>query len=362
MEKNKAVNGREEIKATNILKGIAIWFVIINHVGWITEFDKRHFSLWIYVAVSIFVVITGYHYALSMIGLEDVAIVNGFEESYTNNILKWYSGKKFFKKILKVLVPYSIMFIIWLIYRKMITGNFLTGGISQTVSFFLRGGTGPGGYYTPVILQFLVIFPCFYFLIKKDRLKGAFLVLFLAIHYEFLRTVWNFSSEFYRIFFFRLAFALTLGILLQKYYHLLKSTCIPHIMFMLGFIFLLGMSYLQYKPQTISSWTSTSYAAAPYAFSIVYFFLRQENFFKRHSANWLIILMEYVGKASYCIMLTQQLYFTMGIERYFKPYVNNFVLCVIDIVLCTVVGVGFFRFSSWGTNWIFDNFYVRLKM
>lgn len=86
MEKNKAVNGREEIKATNILKGIAIWFVIINHVGWITEFDKRHFSLWIYVAVSIFVVITGYHYALSMIGLEDVAKANGFEESYTNNI------------------------------------------------------------------------------------------------------------------------------------------------------------------------------------------------------------------------------------------------------------------------------------
>lgn len=202
MEKNKAVNGREEIKATNILKGIAIWFVIINHVGWITEFDKRPFSLWIYVAVPIFVVITGYHYALSMIGLEDVAKANGFEESYTNNILKWYSGKKFLKKILKVLVPYSIMFIIWLIYRKMITGNFLTGGISQTVSFFLRGGTGPGSYYTPVILQFLIIFPCFYFLIQKDWFKGAFLVLFLAIHYEFLRTVWNFSSEFYRIFSF----------------------------------------------------------------------------------------------------------------------------------------------------------------
>lgn len=68
----------------DILKGICILFVIITHFGWEAEERLRYgFPFWIDMAVPVFMIISGYVYALSYRRKG----VDSFEKAYKLSII-----------------------------------------------------------------------------------------------------------------------------------------------------------------------------------------------------------------------------------------------------------------------------------
>ena len=255
---------KKHLITTDMLKAIAIVLIIVNHVAWPKGFTNEFmFPLWVYQNVPIFMIITGIHYSISLKNIEDA----------DQSIIKWYEKNIFTRKLRRILLPYSVAFAIIIIYR------FLHGydyTLITIIKNYIVGGPGPGGYYTPLIIQILVIFPIIYRGISKRPLSIIYVV-FLSIVYEFICKFFGLSAEFYRIFFMRHVVTISLGIILVQFFNQLKNTVIPYIALITGSIYLLGVTCLGYSPKLVTSWVSTSFFASPYAFGIVFLFMKLER-------------------------------------------------------------------------------------
>lgn len=87
---------------TDVLKALAIIFVILTHVAYPDGFNKNLYTYSVYEAVAIFMVITGIHYTMSYERLKS--------DNECEN-LEWYRKSVFTKKITRILVPYTIVFL-----------------------------------------------------------------------------------------------------------------------------------------------------------------------------------------------------------------------------------------------------------
>lgn len=208
-------------RTTNILKAVSIFFVVFQHslqtnanVHDQEIFRVFGFNFWILQAVSVFVIVTGFHYSVSMKKQE--------------NELDWYRKDVFIKKFSRIILPYSFMFLCFLFYM-LITK---TGKLNQNVLFtYLKGGPGPGGYYTWILIQFLIVFPVIYYLVKRSPLLGSIFVLSINILYEYAVFQGVIRSSFNRLCCIRLLTGLLLGILIYHYADELKKTVIPALIF-----------------------------------------------------------------------------------------------------------------------------------
>ena len=69
--------------------------------------------------------------------------------------------------------------------------------------------------------------------------------------------------------------------------------------------------------------------------------------------------LEKVGKASYNIFLTQMVYF-ISLDGFIKKYINNiFVMSLINIFICVIVGILFYEIDCYGYG--FSKNYVYPK-
>ncbi len=110
---------------SDILKAISICFVILMHslqykanADYQKIYREFGFDFWVAQAVSVFVIITGFHYAASLEGLSK-------EET-------WYRKDIFLKKLLRVIPAFTFIFLLWNIC-------FLQGNIklALTAYFFI---------------------------------------------------------------------------------------------------------------------------------------------------------------------------------------------------------------------------------
>lgn len=125
MNNSESQKIRKRLKSTAVLKGIAIILVIINHVGWSEHIALKNFAFWVYQAVPVFAVITGFHYSNSL--------------AQDNDFLAWYEKKRFLKKACRIWIPYTVMFTVSVI-GYIILGNRLT--IVKVIKEYCRGGGG----------------------------------------------------------------------------------------------------------------------------------------------------------------------------------------------------------------------------
>lgn len=121
---------KETYISTNIMKAVAILFVIVMHslqynkaLDYSLIYRTLGFDFWVAQAVSIFVVITGFHYAMSIEKLEKEIV--------------WYRKDIFLKKLLRILPVYSVAFLFWIIYI-LVTGSGNVG--LQCLFIYLKGG------------------------------------------------------------------------------------------------------------------------------------------------------------------------------------------------------------------------------
>lgn len=328
---------RRRYISTNYMKAIAICFVIMNHTLNYTKLTEEisllnktyALNFWMYQGVSIFVVITGIHYAASFVQGE------------------WYQKRKFVTRMLRFLVPYTIMFIAWMILNLGVR----RGGFSEKFLFYyLSGGGGPGSYYTPIMFQILIIFPIIYYVLDKNLLEGIMLLILICICYELAVKYGILRASFNRLCCVRLLPGVSGGILIYKYYERLKGTVIPHICLAIGIILLLWRTYGGYSTQLVVFWINSSYIGIFYAIGIVSLVILNEDkwiFLQKRNKMFtnISVLIQYIGKASFHIFLFQQLYFCFGFYKY-GDILGTRIFMIIDLFICIFGGLLFYFFES----------------
>lgn len=324
---NKQTRGGERNHLIDVIKGICIIFVIINHYDWNKEqWNQLLFPFWVVMAVPIFMIISGYVGALS------------FDRKGFESLSDCYQLKEIISKCLRFTIPFLIMYLFEL-YFDVINGASVKG----LIVMFFTGGNGPGGYYFPVMIQFVFLFPIIYIFIKREGFAGLLFFFILNAIFEILQKFYGLNEECYRLIILRYLFVIAFGC----YLYLRKNEKIKiqyHIIsFCVGIGFILLFIYSSYKPQIITYWTGTSFLCCLYVAPIVNYLFRI-NLYKK------IFPLEILGRASFNIFLIQKLYF-FSIETIIQKFISNVVLLnVANIMICCIFGVLFYLVETPLTN------------
>lgn len=318
---------------TDVLKALAIIFVILTHVAYPDGFNKKIYTYSVYEAVAIFMVITGIHYTMSYERLKS---------ANENENLEWYRNSVFTKKITRILVPYTIAFFATLYvlcgygHQKFILINW--------IKYYLKGGVGPGGYFTSQIIQIIIIFPFIYKIVDRFKVLGSIWIgVVFSIAYEYFVKYFGISQEFYRLCCFRQVFLIILGAVFIKYYKELKDTSIPCIIFIVGFIYITATSYFGYKDPIITSWNGGSFMGGMYAAGIVFACLiLNDRLALFAESNFIFKGISFVGKASLQIFLFQQFWFVTGFEKVLLSKLRYRYLIPTEVIVCVICGILFY--------------------
>lgn len=312
----------------DILKGLCILFIVITHFTWTTE-ERLHllFPFWIEMAVPIFMIISGYVYSLSY----QRQRINCFKDAYRpSNVIN---------KIIRYTLPFLVIYLVELAYIVCTGQATLSPNIIwEWILGFLQGGIGPGSYYYPVMIQFIFVYPMIYFILKKYSGNGLVLCFAINALYELFQRVIGMNGDIYRLLIFRYVFVIAAGCYLaSKEYKPNFKIEIP--ICIIGIAYIIGINYLGYTPRIIIYWTNTSFIACLYIIPIIYLLINKIK--EYHFAP-----LEYIGKASYNIFLTQMLWYSFGSWFVEKYITNRAILLVIYLIICIGSGVVFYLIET----------------
>lgn len=139
---------KKRIDFLDYLKAICVIMVIITHYEW-EDKGSPFFTMVINMAVPVFMIISGYNFAMSN------------RKKTDGNLRKMYAWEMIKPKLIRFLVPFFTVCIIEIIIL-MIEDKHI-----NPPRIFLLGAYGPGSYYVPIMIQLLVIFPIIYKLVEK---------------------------------------------------------------------------------------------------------------------------------------------------------------------------------------------------
>ena len=327
---------KQRLYCIDILKGICSIFVIITHYNWQeTERLKFLFPFWIDMAVPVFMIISGYLYAKS------------YKKKEISNIGSAYLLENILNKIFRFTFPFTIIFLIEQILFYILTvENWNNKNIWSFIYLFLRGGTGPGSYYYPVMIQFIFVFPVIYFIIKKHDFKGLLLCGILNALFEILKCAYCMSEECYGWLMFRYLFVIAFGCYME-----IRKTKLKNIWYftslIIGVLFIIIVCYTEYTPVIVIFWTRTSFISGLYIIPIMVILINKINFRCK--------ILELFGKASFNIFLVQMVYFNF-IE--WIPYQINSRLgqILINIIVCVSLGSIFYYIEGNLGRKLFKNY------
>ncbi len=215
---NKQYNGGGYNSLIDIIKGLCILFVIFTHYQWTNEeWHRMLFPFWIDMAVPVFMIISGYLGASSFFNRN----VNTIKDAYSLSLL--------ISKCLRLIIPFTIAFLLELIVEIGFIHN--KSAIGLFTSYF-TGGFGPGSYYFPIMIQFVFIFPLIYYVVKEYGIKAVLLFFILNGVYEFLQRVYGLSESCYRLLLLRYMFVIAFG----SYVFLYKNERIKNIWIIIAFV------------------------------------------------------------------------------------------------------------------------------
>ena len=318
---------REHEHSVDIVKGLCIIFVIINHYSWQdSERLKFLFPFWIHMAVPAFMVISGYVYTKS------------FHNNHLNSIGDAYTINNILRRILKYSIPFIIAFAVEEIIFTF-SGN-INHNIAQIGRSFLNGGHGPGGYYYPILIQFIFYFPIIFVIIQKYDFKGVVICGLINFIYELLKRSYGMNAECYRLLLFRYTLLIAFGCYLAmgkyKRHRLLSVIC-----FFTGGTYIFLTQYIGIVPPITNFWTGTSMWAALFLISF------SPSLIINKIKNRPI---EILGKASYEIFLIQMVYYSYPVFYVYKFMTSRALQVLITITLCVFVGIVFYYFVTPLTN------------
>ena len=229
-------------------KGVAILLVILTHVG-IPDRTRMMlaFPFWVNMAVPLFMLVSGFVFARS------------FERRGISSVGAAFRPSVFIPSILRLAIPYLLIFPV-----EAMKGG---GSAVEIVKWAIVGGWGPGSYYYPVMMQFLVAFPFVYVCFRKNRKVGLALCLFADIAYDVIQQCVGVPDGIYRLIGLRYLGLIGVGVSLAMQN---GTSCIGGRMknavvgslFAVGGLFIVATQYMGITPGLYPKWTSTSLVAS----------------------------------------------------------------------------------------------------
>jgi hypothetical protein len=256
------------------------------------------------------------------------------------------------KKILKrIILPFTVIWlfeILVLVFIKKETHI-------NYVRSYVFGGLGPGSFFTPVFLQFLITFPIIFWTINKfDKFNQNLMIIgvfCLSLLLEWICVVLNTPDWVYRLLFVRYVFASVLGIYFVK--NKLNAKPLLLVLLVLSVVYIYAITYLHSNLPNRIIYPAWGFQHAPgYFFTAFLLVLLWKGFPVLKDLGKKIAP---IGKASYHIFLFQMVYFylnviTQGRITRIVPNLNQIVLLLIllvaNITICTLFGYLFFRLNS----------------
>ncbi len=334
---------KKHYRNIDFLKGICIIIVIFEHAGWSREtWLKGLFPFWDRIAIPMFMVISGFVYTLSL---------------QRKGMENYYSFHELSHKLKRYLRPYIIAFSIenvaYLIiankaFRRFIENHFhfpINSIFSERVTIlnslksFISGGYGPGNYYTPVLIQLIILFPLLYILIKTLKYKGLFLSGILCFAFELCQYFFKIPNSIYRCLIFRHLITICFGIYLAlKLYT--KNTILNLLSLLIGLTYIVAHSYFQFTPGFFNSnWADVNFIACLFYCPIIAFLIKKEKLHFRP--------IEQIGKASYHIYLTQMVYYNFFKKTFIIKLINNsYLWCLVSMIICAIFGLCFYHLEK----------------
>ncbi len=320
--KIKIIMIKKELQFINILKAIAIIFVIITHNNYSANIKGNiFFSYFICMAVPLFMLISGFNYSLSFSNIKDCCLKN-----YLKSILR---------KFIRLTLPFLIIFFAECGFNVLNIRNL------HFTTALINGGLGPGSYYYPVMVQIILLFPLIYIWIKKYQVKGIIIVFLAQFLFEIICYLTNIKAEVYRILCFRYIFLISLGCYLSVKNDKIK----PNILILMEIV---GISYINilicsnsaqiYAPFT--HWASTSLLTAFYIFPIFAYTFYNHN---QDISNGFLKVISDIGRASWHIFLVQMIYFCI-IPYSFKYSLK--IMLPISLLVNTILGWLFYKIEK----------------
>ena len=274
-------------------------------------------------------IISGYVYSLSL---------NKENPSCSLDII---TSEYLIKKIFRLTIPFTILFVLeWavlLIFSDNYAFNLMT--LKTIGVYFLTGGTGPGSYYYPVMMQFVFVAPLIFCVIKKYEEKGVVLSFVANLFYEVLQRAYGMNEQCYRLLLFRYTFLIAFGCYLALNRNKFKKRWY-FIAFLAGIAFQILTQYTQYNARIIIYWTRTSCISALYIIPIFFIMI------KLVKPEFCVKPINAIGRASYNVFLVQMVYYFHFAKHIYKIVESRPIQIIINIIICSLVGFIFYKIET----------------
>lgn len=267
------------------LKGVCILWVVLTHAFNSEIHDYSLFCLWGDLAVPIFLLIQCIHI---------------YKKDSMPPLIKW---RKIWNRILKPFIYIElIIFVVGLlayyVSRKPI--------IDFIYNFLCQGGIGRGSYYPKMYIEFALLIPLFYPILRLNSKVGGGILLTLSIIIELAFSYFDYYILWQWIC-FRYLFILYFGYIIAKSGILMNRRVI-----IFSAVSLIAILFFQYSGKNMeplfydNDWKIYHW---PIYFYVAYMLLYLLFLVYRHTNNLILNVVLLMGKYSYEIFLFQMLVF-----------------------------------------------------
>lgn len=319
--------GRKRVPFLDAVKGLCMLFIILTHFPWTAgERLDYLFPFHIRMAVPILMIVSGYVGAAGVKSLRDS-----------------YRAERLLPKLLRFAPPYLAVFALeWVLELGLDAHTALNthGGAGcafPVLRRFLEGGLGPGSYYTPMMIQFIFLFPVICAVVKRAPGKGLRWCFLANLAYEVGKNVGGMSRDIYRLLVLRYLFAIAVGVYLAERKEPLSKKKVAAA-FAVGVAFVTVTEYTGYREQIFTMWTGTAMLSVLYAAPL---FLAGLTAFKEREYRFPVL--SFIGRASFNIYLTQMVYYHYFAEAVYRAIPSRAAQPLVNLVICLTIGGLFYK-------------------
>jgi len=317
----------------DLLKGIAIIFVLIFHTLPRETLDGIYFDFHIRQAVPIFILLLGLNMGMSFARQK-------FELNIGN--IKKYLQNRFWRIIFPFLVLFFTTLLIGIATSRIkiygILGKILLG------IFGVLPISGPGNYFITILFQFILVFPLIFWLYRKYPKLTVVLCFSIDILFQIFAKNSDIFDNFpylYSACILRYLSIISIGLWLSTDFKLFSRR---NFFILLGSIisiaYLIAVDFYSYIfPYFRNVWHTV--LAFFYPALIVCIGI---NHLPKKAENMIIDWFEQIGKTSYHIFLFQIAFFGFGLNAY--AYTEPILAIITNIIICLIGGILFMLFEK----------------
>lgn len=314
----------KRIAQIDYLKGFAIISVILIHSMTANQMNFIGGTYYIVQAVPIFLVLVGYN------------TIHCYLNKGIANLGSCYAKSYLVKRFKRILVPFIYIWIFEL-FITIITKQPIT--IKIIIYKSILGGWGPGGYFIPIIIQFIIIVPLLYKVAQHNKYIMLISSFIINMIFELFSYYANISDNLYKIISLRYLFLVALGVYLALYHIKKRKLLLVGVLF--SIIYITCIDYFGVNFPVYHAWGSQNVLSFLLPFALVIVGLN-----KLPSASKTLFgqLLSKIGERSYHIFLCQSLYF-ISLAR-LTSHLNVYIYVLINVFLCVILGLIFYRIES----------------